>query len=112
MSEPANFPELLAGGWRKMAFEPFSEGVEIAWLSNQGEEGGTALLRYVPGASVPRHLHVGLETIVVLDGEQSDDRGTYPAGTVITNPPGYTHAVWTETGCTILICWNKPVQFV
>lgn len=112
MAEAKSFPELLAGGWRDQTFEHFHEGVEIAWLSNQGEEGGTALLRYAPGATVPRHLHVGLETIVVLDGVQCDDRGAYPAGTVITNPPGYEHRVWTDEGCTILICWNKPVQFV
>jgi anti-sigma factor ChrR (cupin superfamily) len=61
------------------------------------------------GAGVPRHRHAGLETIVVLEGSQSDDNGDYPAGTVVLNPAGTEHAVWTAEGCVVLIQWNLPV---
>lgn len=71
-----------------------------------------ALLRYAPGASVPRHVHVGLETIIVLEGIQADERGAYGAGTMVLNPPGSIHSVWSDPGCTILIQWEKPAEFL
>ena len=114
MSEPANFPGLLTGAFRDAAFEPFREGVEIAYLQRPDDNGGPALalLRYHPGAGVPRHEHTGLETIVVLDGSQSDERGTYRTGDVVLNPPGSIHSVWSEEGCTVLIAWAAPVRIL
>ena len=71
-----------------------------------------AVLRYAPGANVPHHLHTGLETILVLDGVQSDERGDYAKGTLIMNPEGTTHSVWSEHGCAVLIQWERPVQIL
>jgi anti-sigma factor ChrR (cupin superfamily) len=65
-----------------------------------------------PGASVPRHRHAGLETIVVLDGSQSDENGDYPVGTLVLNPAGTEHSVWSSGGCVVLIQWNLPVIFL
>ena len=51
------------------------------WLLKGGPvEPSVAILNYEPGAGVPRHRHVGLETIVVLEGTQSDENGDYAAG--------------------------------
>lgn len=110
MTAERAFPGLLSGGWRAMPFVPFSDGVEICTLVDG--EPGVALLRYAPGAAVPRHRHEGLETIVVLDGSQSDDYGSYEAGAVIVNHVGTEHAVWSENGCVILIQWDRPVRFL
>lgn len=112
MLEQRSYLSLLNGGWRDLPFDPFREGVKVHYLWQ--DEGGPvwAFLRYEPGASVPTHLHTGLETIIVLDGSQSDENGTYPEGTVIINPPGTTHSVWSEEGCTIFIQWEKPVQIL
>jgi hypothetical protein len=55
-------------------------------------EPAIALLRYAPGAGVPAHLHPGMETILVLEGAQSDDRGRYPAGSLVVNPEGTAHS--------------------
>jgi anti-sigma factor ChrR (cupin superfamily) len=109
MDDPVAFVGLLSG-WQGRDFRPFREGVEISVL----REGvpGVALLRYAPGAGVPRHRHPALETILVLEGVQSDERGDYPAGSLILNPEGTEHSVWSETGCTVLIQWNLPVEFV
>ena len=104
------FPGLAAGGWHTMAFEPFRDGVEICWL--KPGEPGVALLRYAPGASVPRHVHTGLETILVLEGSQSDERGTYAAGALVLNPEGSAHSVWSDEGCVILIEWERPVRII
>ncbi|MEM8728311.1 MAG: cupin domain-containing protein [Pseudomonadota bacterium] len=103
-------PGFLDGGWRQMSFAPFREGVDICWL-REGDP-GVALLRYAPGASVPRHRHTGLETILVLEGSQSDETGTYSQGALVLNPPGSAHSVWSEDGCVILIEWERPVQFL
>ena len=104
------FAGLADGGWRDRAFEPFRDGVTVHWLLRGGPvEPSVAVLKYQPGASVPRHRHAGLETIVVLDGIQSDENGNYPAGSVILNPVGTEHSVWTDEGCVVLIQWDLPV---
>ncbi|MCA8928559.1 MAG: cupin domain-containing protein [Alphaproteobacteria bacterium] len=110
MTKPLVLADLLQGGWRDQPFEAFRDGVDICPLV-QGEP-AVALLRYAPGATVPRHRHRGLETIVVLDGAQSDERGHYPAGSVVLNPEGSEHSVWSDEGCVVLIQWDRPVEFL
>ena len=105
------FPGLLDGGWRALAFEHFREGIDVHWLlQGRGRTSRrSAVLNYRPGAGVPRHRHAGLETIIVLEGTQSDENGDYAAGSVVLNPVGTEHSVWTEEGCVVLIQWNLPV---
>jgi anti-sigma factor ChrR (cupin superfamily) len=68
-------------GWQS-----FREGVEIKPLVGQPGHGpSVALLRYEPGARVPAHRHRGFELIYVVSGEQSDERGSYSAGSVVSN---------------------------
>lgn len=110
LSRPRHLAGLTDGGWQSLDFVAFREGVEICEF--RSGEPAVAVLRYAAGASVPRHLHTGLETILVLDGTQSDERGDYPAGSLILNPEGSTHSVWSTEGCVVLIQWDRPVQFV
>jgi anti-sigma factor ChrR (cupin superfamily) len=94
-------------GW-----QPLREGVEIKRLAGEPDFGpSVALLRYSPGAHVPTHVHRGFELIYIVSGEQSDERGTYPAGSVVTNHDGDEHSVHSEQGCVVLIVWEKPVEF-
>ncbi len=108
--EPFVLTAFLPHGWRDAIYEPFREGVDISPIVTG--EPALALLRYAPGAGVPRHLHRGLETILVLEGTQSDERGTYGTGALVLNPEGSVHSVWTETGCVVLIQWTRAVEFV
>lgn len=101
---------MLGRGWKTARFEPFREGVEISILRK--DDPVVALLRYAPGASVPRHLHTGLETILVLDGSQSDENGTYETGDLVLNPEGTSHSVWSTEGCVVLISWERPVRIL
>jgi anti-sigma factor ChrR (cupin superfamily) len=71
-----------------------------------------ALLRYAAGAEVPVHRHDGYEFIYVLEGEQSDERGSYSAGSFVINEPGVSHAVVSAGGCVVLIHWQRPVVFL
>ena len=105
-----HYRDLLGGGWRNLPFEPFREGVEICTL--HAGEPQVALLRYAPGASVPRHLHPGLETVIVLEGSQRDERGVYAAGSVCVNPEGSVHSVRSDGGCVVLIQWTLPVRLL
>ncbi len=107
---PSHLDGLADGGWRRMRFVPFRHGVDICQL--RAPDPAVALLRYAPGASVPRHVHTGLETILVLEGVQSDERGHYPAGTLVLNPAGTVHSVWSREGCVVLIQWERPVRFL
>ncbi len=94
-------------GWK-----PFRPGIGIQLLYQENEGGpAAALLRYEPGAAVPSHEHPGYEHILVLDGSQQDERGTYPAGTFVVNRPHSVHRVASEAGCVVLIIWEKGVRF-
>ena len=101
---------LVQGGWRDLRYEPFRHGVTVHWLYRAGpDDPVVAILKYLPGARIPRHRHAGTETIVILDGIQSDENGDYPAGSLILNPTGTVHSVWTDMGCVVLIQWDRPV---
>ncbi len=72
----------------------------------------TSLLSYVPGAKVPRHRHVGEETILVLEGAQGDETGSYAAGSWLVNREGTEHSVTSPQGCLVIIHWRAPVVFL
>lgn len=107
---PSRFADMTGGWWRTAQFTAFREGVEISMLRK--DDPAVALLRYAPGARVPYHLHTGLETILVLDGSQSDERGTYRVGDLVLNPEGTSHSVWSTEGCVVLITWERPVKIL
>jgi anti-sigma factor ChrR (cupin superfamily) len=110
MADPTILAALLPDGWRTAAYQPFREGVEISPIV--AGEPAVALLRYAPGAGVPRHRHRGLETILILEGTQSDERGTYGPGSLILNPEDSEHSVWSTSGCVVLIQWTRAVEFL
>ncbi|MEL6554435.1 MAG: cupin domain-containing protein [Cyanobacteria bacterium J06621_11] len=100
----------LANRPASLDWEPFRPGVEIHRLYGDGSQGpAAALLKYAPGATVPEHSHTGYEHIIVLAGSQSDDKGTYEAGTLVINSPDTHHNIVSEVGCIVLIVWEKPV---
>ena len=95
-----------------LRFQDLRPGVEIHVLHDASDGARAAILRYAPGASVPAHRHEGYEYIYVLDGAQSDEWGSYSAGTFVINEPDMTHRVSSATGCVVLIIWQRPVTFL
>jgi anti-sigma factor ChrR (cupin superfamily) len=88
-------------------------GVEICpLLRDAAGNAKLALLRYAPGATVPEHLHTGIEYIQILAGAQRDQRGEYLAGTVLVSLPGTRHSIASPEGCVALAIWESPVQFL
>ena len=69
-----------------------------------------ALIRYLPGAFVPRHLHRGYEMVLVLQGEYVENDVLYRPGSLIIRAPGTTHEMRSDIGCTILAMRDIPVQ--
>jgi anti-sigma factor ChrR (cupin superfamily) len=97
---------------QRAGYQPLRPGVDILYLHQDGaSEASSALLRYQPGAEVPAHQHPGVEHVFVLSGEQWDERGRYPAGTLVINRPGTSHRVWSPGGCLALVVWERPVNF-
>jgi anti-sigma factor ChrR (cupin superfamily) len=95
----------------RFKWEPFRPGVEISRIYG-GESGASsaALLRYAAGASVPRHVHGGHEHIIVLQGSQRDEHGSYPTGSMLVHRPGTNHRVESPEGCIVLAIWERPVE--
>ena len=80
-------------------------GVERRLLDRRGDElaRATSIVRYQPGSRFSAHTHDRGEEIFVLEGVFSDDTGDYPAGTYLMNPPGSSHAPFSESGCTLFV---------
>jgi anti-sigma factor ChrR (cupin superfamily) len=94
-------------------WQPFRPGVTAHWLYEEGGNGPAAvLLRYEPGARVALHEHLGYEHMLVLEGDQYDEDGSYPAGSFVIHPPGTRHSPGSVGGCVALLIYEKRVRFV
>lgn len=94
-------------------WEPFHPGVSAHWLYREDDGGPAAvLLHYEPGSRVTRHEHVGYEHMLVLDGEQYDEDGSYPTGSLVIRPPGTPHSPGSVAGCVVLLVYERAVHFL
>ncbi len=80
-------------------------GVQRRMLDRIGDEQAkaTSIVRYEPNTRFVAHRHDLGEEILVLDGVLSDEYGDYSAGTYLMNPPGSSHAPYSESGCTLFV---------
>jgi anti-sigma factor ChrR (cupin superfamily) len=76
-------------------------GVHWKVLWEEGDR-RAVLMRYAPGATIPRHRHLGEEQIFVLDGSVTDDTGTCTSGNYARRPPGCVHTVTSGHGALVL----------
>ena len=87
-----------------VAGRPWQErrsGVHWKVLWEEGDR-RAVLVRYDPGAVVPRHRHLGDEQIFVLEGEVADDTGVCTRGNYARRPPGCVHTVRSPEGALVL----------
>ncbi|WP_232666696.1 cupin domain-containing protein [Pseudonocardia sp. TRM90224] len=117
-------PRLFTGaadgpfGHRDLHFEPLVTdgrvGAEICWLYSTKETGengpAAAVVRYLPGAAAPAHLHSGHEVIYVFSGELETDDGTYGPNSLLVMQPGSVHSPRSPKGCMTFVVWEKPVR--
>jgi anti-sigma factor ChrR (cupin superfamily) len=80
-------------------------GVERMLLDRVGDEvaRATSFVRYAPGAAFASHEHALGEEFLVLTGTFADERGEYPAGTYVRNPPGSRHRPFSTSGCDLFV---------
>jgi anti-sigma factor ChrR (cupin superfamily) len=80
-------------------------GVERRMLDRIGGEvaRATSIVRYAPGSAFSPHVHGGGEEFLVLDGVFEDEKGDYPAGFYVRNPPHSRHTPGSRPGCTLFV---------
>ena len=70
------------------------------------------LVRFEPGAKLPKHRHVGDEIIFVIEGSNFDESGEVMTGEMNFRPDGCTHTVGTRNGATILALVTGGVEML
>ncbi|MFQ3245474.1 MAG: anti-sigma factor ChrR (cupin superfamily) [Arenicella sp.] len=101
-----------------LQFEPYQKGlrvgVDIAILFDETADNPNgadcAFLRYESDAFVPGHVHMGYETVLVLQGDYIENGQTYLPGTFIVRAPGTCHSMASKGGCIILASRYRPVK--
>ena len=80
-------------------------GVQRRMLDRLGVEvaRATSIVRYAPRSQFTAHTHGGGEEFIVLDGVFQDERGDYPAGSYVRNPPTSRHTPGSASGCVIFV---------
>jgi anti-sigma factor ChrR (cupin superfamily) len=68
------------------------------------------LMRYEPGAVIPRHRHIGDEQVYVIEGAVADDTGVCTAGNYARRPPGCVHTVRSEHGALVIAITSGPTE--
>jgi hypothetical protein len=77
----------------------FKPNVKKLILAGAAETQHIAILWYtITEGGVALHYHAKTESVYVIDGTQTDDKGVYPTGTVYFNPPGSGHQVTHSSG--------------
>jgi anti-sigma factor ChrR (cupin superfamily) len=88
-------------------------GVRVKPIWEDKAAGRRAILaRFEPGATLPRHRHVGDELIFVIEGASVDESGTVTPGNLNYRPQGCVHTVSTQNGATVFaVVWGhvEPV---
>jgi anti-sigma factor ChrR (cupin superfamily) len=84
----------------EQAWQERRPGVDWKTLWVEGDR-RALLVRYAPGAVIPRHRHLGDEQIFVLEGSVSDDTGTCTSGNYARRPPGCIHTVTSRDGALV-----------
>ncbi len=67
-------------------------------------------VRFEPGATLPRHRHVGDELIFLIEGSNADESGEVATGNMNYRPNGCVHTVTTKNGATVLAFVTGSVE--
>ncbi|QDP02143.1 ChrR family anti-sigma-E factor [Thalassotalea sp. PS06] len=104
---------VLPRALRSMPLSRFSGIGKLTRARVELDEGEihTSLLQIQPGGMIPEHTHKGFEVTLLLDGEFSDDMGTYEAGDFIMLDGNHQHNPKTEDGCLCLTVVSDALHF-
>jgi len=93
-------------------FGDFRPNVQKLILAGAAETEHIAILWYtVTNGAVGLHYHAKTESVYVIDGTQTDAKGSYETGTVYFNPPGSGHEISDSSGF-FLLAYAAPPDFM
>ena len=91
-----------------------STGIYVKSLryDQQKHRSPAILLKFDPGAKYPYHNHPAGEEIFLLKGSCLINESTLKEGDYLYTPPGFKHAVKSETGCEMLLIIPAEVEIL
>jgi quercetin dioxygenase-like cupin family protein len=103
-----------------MEWKPLSEEgidttgifVKILRFDEQQQRPPSILLKFEPGAKYPYHNHPAGEEIFVIQGNCFVNDTLLSAGDYLYTPPGFKHAVKTDTGCELMLIIPEEVEIL
>jgi quercetin dioxygenase-like cupin family protein len=101
--------------WKPLTEEGVNtEGIYIKILrfNDKQKRPPSFLLKFEPGASYPYHNHPAGEELFMITGSCIIENTLLKQGDYLYTPPGFKHAVKTETGCEILFIVPEEVEIL
>src|SRR5690554_734023 len=103
-----NLQKVIPHSWHSTPMMPNGYQGLVTGLSvlplHEHDGVNTALVRWAPNTQFSRHVHVGGEEILVLEGLFCDEYGHYPTGSWLRNPRYSSHTPFTlEEGALIYV---------
>lgn len=71
----------------------------------------SSLLHIDAGGEIPEHTHTGFEVTLLLDGEFTDEKGTYVPGDFIWQDGRHQHSPLTKNGCLCFTVVSNALHF-
>jgi len=102
-------------GWKALAENAINANgifVKVLRFDEQQQRPPSFLLKFEPGASYPYHNHPGGEEIFVLKGSCFVNDTLLNEGDYLYTPPGFKHAVKTDTGCELFFVVPEEVEIL
>ena len=94
-------------GWSKVGSKMARSSIDMLDGQNKIE-----LLKFKPGAKIPQHTHRGNEYTVILDGDYTDEIGTFKRGDFIHMTADNHHQpIAGKQGCICLAVTDAPMKF-
>lgn len=89
-------------------FFPFRPGLNKLILYGAADTAHISILWYATASRVGLHYHAMTEAVYVITGQQRDEQGGYPTGSLYFNPPGSGHAISESWGFFLLVYAAPP----
>ena len=70
----------------------------------------TSILKLEPGTSLPTTTWAERLDFFVIEGSCSDEHGSYGKHTFVRQPPGTTHSLQSQEGCSLYMKWRVPIK--
>jgi anti-sigma factor ChrR (cupin superfamily) len=103
-SETSGAPRSRPFALREIPWRDTLPGVrqKLIWEDKPAKRRAILVL-FEPGASLPRHRHIGEELLYMVEGSHADESGEIATGNMSLRPNGCTHSVNSRNGAISLV---------